>query len=175
MSDEALLDRDTIDRIFRRLGERLASRGVVADLYVFDRATMAMAYDARLATRDIDALFVPHGVVLAEAQTVGEEFGLPTWWLNDQASAYVARHKDAKSTTVFNHPGLRVQAASPDHMFAMKVLAARRRDADDIKILVDLLDLASPEEALALCADIFPEEPVPDRAKLLLEDVFREE
>ena len=76
---------------------------------------------------------------------------------------------------MFNHPGLRVQAASPEHMLAMKLLAARRRDADDIKVLVDRLGLASPDEVLALCADIFPEEPVPDRARLLLEDVFRNE
>ncbi|HET8662068.1 MAG TPA: DUF6036 family nucleotidyltransferase [Micromonosporaceae bacterium] len=175
MNDEPLLDRDTIDRVFHRLGERLASRGVVADLYVFGGAAMAVAYDARRATRDIDALFVPHGVVLAEARAVAEEFGLPAWWLNDQASTYVARDRDLEARTVFEHRGLRVQAASPKHLLAMKVLAARRRDAEDIKILVGQLGLASPDEVLTLCADIFPEEPVPGRARLLLEDMFREE
>jgi hypothetical protein len=51
-----LLDRAGIEEAFRRLGERLAKRGVVADLYVFGGAAMALAYDSRRATRDVDAL-----------------------------------------------------------------------------------------------------------------------
>lgn len=50
------LDRDVITEALRRLGERLAYRGVVADLYVFDGAAMTLAYDLRPATRDIDAV-----------------------------------------------------------------------------------------------------------------------
>ena len=46
-----LLDRAGIEDAFRRLGERLARRGVVADLYVFGGAAMALAYDSRRATR----------------------------------------------------------------------------------------------------------------------------
>jgi len=58
---DPLLDREAIAEAFRRLGERLARRGLVADVYVFGGAAMAMAYDARRATRDIDAVFEPHG------------------------------------------------------------------------------------------------------------------
>jgi hypothetical protein len=39
-----LLDREGIEEAFRRLGERLAKRGVVADIYVFGGAAMALAY-----------------------------------------------------------------------------------------------------------------------------------
>src|SRR5215469_16280815 len=59
--DGPLLDRDAINEAFRRLGERLARRGLIADVYVFGGAAMALAYDARRATRDIDAVFEPHG------------------------------------------------------------------------------------------------------------------
>jgi hypothetical protein len=47
---------------------------------------MALAYDAKRVTRDVDAMFVPHGVVLDEARAVADELGLPPWWLNEQAS-----------------------------------------------------------------------------------------
>jgi len=72
-----LLDRAGIEDAFRRLGDRLARRGVVADLYVFGGAAMALAYDSPRATRDVDALFKPHGIVLEEAQAVAAELDLP--------------------------------------------------------------------------------------------------
>jgi Nucleotidyltransferase of unknown function (DUF6036) len=166
-----LLDRRAIEEAFHRLGDRLVRRGVIADVYVFG-AAMALAYDARRATRDIDAVFKPHGIVLEEAHTVADELGLPDWWLNEQASAYVAPGGDPSAPRVFDHPGLRVAAASPEHLLAMKVLAARRRDGDDIRFLIRRLGLASVDQVLAVCAEVFPDEPVPDRARLILEDAL---
>ncbi|MFG1994344.1 hypothetical protein ACGFJ7_30670 [Actinoplanes sp. NPDC048988] len=51
----------------------------------------------------------------------------------------------------------------------MKVLAARRRDAEDIRFLVDHLKLHNADAVVALCAQVFPEEPVPDRARMISE------
>lgn len=144
----------------------------MADLYVFGGAAMALAYDGRRVTRDIDAVFKPHGIVLDEAAAVADDLGLPRWWLNEQASVYVAPGGDVAAPRVFDHPGLRVSAASPEHLLAMKVLAARRRDAGDIRFLVDHLKLTSPADVLTLCRDVFPDEEVPGRARLVLDDVF---
>jgi hypothetical protein len=79
---------------------------------------------------------------------------------------------DRRVPHVFDHPGLRVSAASPEHLLAMKVLAARRRDAEDISYLVKHLGLSSAAEVLEVCAAVFPDEPVPERAQLILEDFF---
>ncbi len=50
MSEPApLLGREGIEEAFRRLGDRLAKRSVVADIYVFGGAAMALAYDSRRA------------------------------------------------------------------------------------------------------------------------------
>jgi hypothetical protein len=70
--------------------------------------------------------------------------------------------------------GIRVSAASPEYLLAMKVLAARRRDTEDISYLVRHLGLSSVDEVLAVCTAVFPDEPVPDRARMVLEDVFDE-
>ena len=173
MSDPSpLLDRAGIEDAFRRLGDRLARRGVVADLYVFGGAAMALAYDSRRATRDVAALFRPHGIVLEEALAVAVELGLPDWWLNEQASSYIAPGGDSAASRVFDNPGLRVFAASPEHLLAMKALAARPRDAEDIRQLVQLLGLHTADDALALAREIFPEEEPPARLRLLLEDIF---
>ena len=50
---------------------------MVADVFIVGGAAMALAYDATRATRDVDSLFVPHGIVLDEARNVAEELGLP--------------------------------------------------------------------------------------------------
>lgn len=54
----------------------------------------------------------------------------------------------------------------------MKVLAARRRDAEDIGVLIKHLGLTTVDEVLAVCAQVFAEEEVPPRARLILEDVL---
>ena len=58
MSEGPLLDREGIRGALTRLGERLARRGVTADVYVFGGAAMALAYDARRATREVVPLLV---------------------------------------------------------------------------------------------------------------------
>ena len=49
--DDVLLGRAEIERAFTALGERLARRGVVADVFVVGGAAMALAYDAARVTR----------------------------------------------------------------------------------------------------------------------------
>jgi hypothetical protein len=127
---EVLLGRQELERAFTALGERLSRRGVVADVFVVGGAAMALAYDATRVTRDVDARFVPHGIVLEEARRVADDLGLPPWWLNEQATAYISGKDDPGKRRVFDHPGLRVMAASPEHVFAMKALAARTRDIE---------------------------------------------
>src|SRR5215470_11829308 len=138
-----LMGRADLERAFTALGERLARRGVIADLFVVGGAAMALAYDATRVTRDVDAMFVPHGVVVEESRAVAKELGLPPWWLNEQASVYVSGRDDPGKRRVFDHPGLRVTAASPRHIFAMKALAARTRDIDDLRLLAELIGVDS--------------------------------
>ncbi len=172
--DEPLLDRAQIQDLFRKLAERLQKRGVVGEIYVIGGAAMALAYDAGRATRDIDAVFVPHGIVLEEALALAAELGLPRWWLNDQASAYIAPGGDPDAPRSFDHPNLRVMTASPEHLLAMKAMAARRRDTDDLQLLVDRLGLISSQQVVELCRRVFPDEELPDRARFVLEDLFEE-
>jgi hypothetical protein len=76
---------------------------------------------------------------LEEARNVAQALGLPPWWLNEQASAYVSNKNDPGKREVFDHPGIRVMAASPEHVFAMKAFAARGRDEDDLRALAGII------------------------------------
>jgi hypothetical protein len=144
----------------------------VADIFIVGGAAMALAYDATRVTRDVDATFVPHGVVADEARRVADDLGLPYWWLNEQASVYISSKDDPAKRRVFDHPGLRVMAASPEHVFAMKALAARTRDVDDLRLLAGIIGVESVETALQICADFYPDEPVPPRSAAVLRELF---
>jgi len=167
-----LMGRADLERAFAALGDRLVRRGVVADLFVVGGAAMALAYDAARVTRDVDAMFVPHGVVVEEARAVAEQLGLPPWWINEQASVYVSGKDDPGKRRVFDHPGLRVMVASPDHIFAMKALAARTRDVDDLRSLAALAGVDTVDDALRICRDFYPDEALSPRAVGVLQELF---
>ena len=170
--DDVLLGRAEIERAFTALGERLVRRGVVADVFVVGGAAMALAYDAARVTRDVDAVFKPHGIVLEEARKVADDLGLPYWWLNEQASVYISGKEDASKRRVFDHPGLRVMAASAAHVFAMKARAARTRDIDDLRLLAGIIGVDSADTAVRICADFYPDEPVSPRSAAVLQELF---
>jgi predicted nucleotidyltransferase len=172
MNGDGLLGRAELEHAFTELGDRLVRRGVVADLFIVGGAAMALAYDAKRVTRDVDATFVPHGVVLEESRNVAQALGLPPWWLNEQASSYISAQHDAGRREVFDHPGLRVMAASPEHVFAMKAFAARTRDEDDLRTLSEIIGLTTMDEALRLCERFFPGEALPPRSHAMVEDLF---
>jgi predicted nucleotidyltransferase len=171
-ADGVLMGRAELEQAFTALGDRLVRRGVVADLFVVGGAAMALAYDATRVTRDVDALFVPHGVVIEEARAVAEDLGLPPWWLNEQASIYVSGKDDPGKKRVFDHPGLRVMVASPDHIFAMKAMAARTRDIDDLRHLASLAGVDTVDAALQICNDFYPDEPISQRTSGVLRELF---
>jgi hypothetical protein len=167
-----LPDRDLLRRAFTLLAERLATRGVVGEVHVFCGAAMVLAFDARAATGDVDALFEPDGKVLDAAREVASELGLPRSWLNDQASSYVSG-RAGRGTPVFDHSNLRVMTTPPEQLLAMKVRAERAaRDADDVRLLLHHLELRDVATVESIVARYFPHEPFSERSRLLLEDLL---
>jgi hypothetical protein len=82
---DVLLGRAEIERAFTALGSAWPAGRHRQGVRRW-RAAMAMAYDAARVPRNVDAAFKPHGIVLEEARKVGDDLGLPYWWLNEQAS-----------------------------------------------------------------------------------------
>lgn len=170
---EALLDREAMLELLGALADRLKTRGVRASVYVIGGAAMSLVFDARRATRDIDAVVLEgHGPLMEEVQRLGRERGLPGSWLNEQAAMYVSRRRDDHKAVVFDHPNLVVAAASPEHLLAMKLQAARATDAGDIRLLLGVLGIDSVVGASDVLDVVFPGTTVSDRARLLVEDVL---
>ncbi len=153
------------------LAARLHERGIEGELYVVGGAAIAVAFDARRATRDIDAVFEPKGEIYRAADEVAAEHGLPAGWLNDGVKGFLAG-PDADATAVLEVPGLRVLVASPRILLAMKVLAHRLgEDDDDVRLLAGELGLGSAQAVLDVAEEVYGDRLDP-AARFFVQELF---
>jgi hypothetical protein len=165
------MDRDEITDALTALAAELERRGVSAEMYVVGGAAIALAFDERRSTRDIDAVFEPKQVVYEAAAVVSEQLGLPAGWLNDAVKGFLAG-EDPAAAPVLDLPGLRCLTASPATLLALKVLAHRvGEDEDDLRLLAAELGLDSAEEILAIAEQTYGDRLDP-AARFFVEEVF---
>jgi hypothetical protein len=165
------VDRVRIRELLTELGRRLAARGVAGELYVVGGAAIALAFDERRSTADVDAVFEPKATTYAEASAMAEELGLPEGWLNDAVKGFLAGGDDG-ATVVLEAPGIRCAVASPRILLAMKVLAHRAaEDEADIRLLAGLLGLASSTAVLAVAESVYGDR-LDVAARFFVESIF---
>ena len=165
------MDRSEILAALTALGEALESRGVKGELYVVGGAAIALAYDERRSTRDIDAVFEPKAVIYEAAAEVSERLGLPPGWLNDAVKGFLAG-SDPEAAPVLELPGLRCLVASARMLLALKVLAHRvGEDEDDVRLLAADLGLGTAEEVVGLAEEVFGSRLDP-AARFFVEELF---
>lgn len=168
------MDRGEIIDALTALAAELTQRGVSAEMYVVGGAAIALAFDERRSTRDIDAVFEPKTVVYEAAAAVSERRGLPAGWLNDAVKGFLAG-EDPAAAPVLDLPGLRCLTASPETLLALKVLAHRvGEDEADLRLLAAELDLQTAEAVLAIAERTYGDRLEP-AARFFVEQVFQAE
>jgi hypothetical protein len=165
------VEREQILEALTALAAELDRRGVSAEMYVVGGAAIALAFDERRATRDIDAVFEPKSRVYEAAASVAEQRGLPPGWLNDAVKGFL-EGPDPAAAPVLDLPGLRCLAASPRILLALKVLAHRvGEDEDDVRLLAAELGLQRAEDVLAVAEQTYGERLDP-AARFFVEQIF---
>lgn len=170
---EPHFDATDLHEAFTSLADKLQHRNVIGQVHVFGGTAMLLAYNPdRAATRDIDAQFSPDGPMNAAIREIASQNQWPTTWLTSQAVSYASR-TPGEGARVFDHPHLQVAATPPDHLMAMKTLAARAtRDADDLRILFQHLNITRQRQVWPIVDRFFPDTPIPERSKALIEDLL---
>lgn len=126
----ALLSKEDIIAGLKRLGDLAFSEGETLDLVLVGGAVMALAYNARLSTQDVDAFILPPPEASRLRQwvrQVAEELNWSEDWLNDGAKGFV--HGFEIGQTLFTSNGIEVRQLVPEQLLAMK-LSAWRDDTD---------------------------------------------
>lgn len=145
MTDEVALGAEDIRELLADLGSRLEGEGINAAVYVVGGSAIALTFAGRRLTHDIDAIVQPRDEVMAIARQMASERGLAEDWLNSSAAAWIPAQDP--TADVEHVGGLAIRVAPAEHLLAMKLVAGRDRDLDDIRLLAEHLGVRSPEQA----------------------------
>lgn len=130
------LSKEIILLAFSRLEKELARQGITGELFIMGGAAMALLFNARQTTRDVDAVFIAYGSLISSAaRNIAKELQLPEDWLNEGAKGYL--NGIAEGPYVFSSAGLQVRTLAIPQLLAMK-LSAWRDDLDiaDARLLL---------------------------------------
>lgn len=175
-SDGLLLDADQIRGLLSELGARLEARGLRARVFLVGGAAMALAINTRRSTRDLDGVFEPKSAIYEEVTAMAEHMGLPPDWLNDSVKGLLPDKVAAEVGAHFDAPGISVEVASAEYLFAMKAKSAREGvDTDDIKALANHLGLTTADEAIELVERYYTPYHLKPATRYLLEELFQQD
>lgn len=162
---------EEIKQYLTELNEELCESKVIGEVCLYGGAVMCLVFNARPATKDVDAIFQPVKYIRRAARVVAERHDLNIDWLNYAVKMFVVSHE---KRVLFNLPCLKVFVPESDYLLAMKVLAARAdtSDLDDIKFLVKNLKLGSVEEVLEIMRNYYPHKDVKPETIFMLEEIF---
>jgi hypothetical protein len=167
-----MLDEKKILKLFDLLNDQLAARDEQAEIGLVGGAVMCLVFHARLATRDVDAIFKPAALVRKLAAQIAETEGLAPDWLNDAAKGFI--QEGFKRHDVINLSHLRVWAPEPKYMLAMKCISARwdTSDRDDVLFLVRFLKLKSARRVFEIIEHYYPKKLIPAKTQFFIEELF---
>ena len=170
-----MLTDERIRELFTALDEELGKRDVVGEVGICGGAVMCLVFQARRATKDVDAIFEPAGEIRSAVKAVAARLGVPQDWLNDAARAFF--HADPPREDLLNLPNLRVWAPTAGYMLAMKCVAARfdGHDLDDVKFLIEFLHLQKPDDVFRIVERYYPKRMIPPKTQFLVEELLPEQ
>ena len=162
---------EEIKQYLSELNDELRTLEVKGEVCLYGGAVMCLVFDARPATKDVDAVFRPTREIREAAERIAQTHGLRRDWLNDAVKGYVVPHSQR---ILFDFPNLKVYVPEPDYLLAMKSLAARgdTADAADVKLLIGRLGLGKPEEVFAILEKYYPRQQIKPATQYFVEELF---
>jgi hypothetical protein len=171
MTSRPKLSAADIETAFRDLGALARDEGLMIDVALYGGSALMLVTNFRAATYDVDAVANDDNQRHLErlADLVGHRRGWPRDWLNDQVFPFLSDKIDGVATDheLFRsypdakRPGMRVFVPTAEYMCALKLIALRidpstgAKDLDDLRHLIEIIGLTTPDEALALVRQFF--------------------
>ena len=166
-----LLTKEDIEQYLKELDLALQQVDAKGEICLYGGAVMCVVYEARPATKDIDAVFRPIREIRNAVAQIAQAHDLPDDWLNDAVKGFVVAHPQR---ILLNLPNLQVYVPEPDYLLAMKTLAARvdTQDKDDIIFLIRHLGLKTPDEVFKILESYYPRQIIKPATQYFVEELF---
>lgn len=167
-----MLTQKRIISLLKKLNQKLKERDEKGEIGLVGGAVMCLVYNARAATKDVDAIFEPSQVIRKITAEIAEEESLPKDWLNDGAKAYIQPSFQKKN--FLNLSNLLVWTPETKYMLAMKCISARwdSSDKDDVIFLINHLGITNAEEVFNIIEHYYPRSIIPSKTKFFIEEVI---
>ena len=165
------MTREEIKKYLGELNEELRLSDVKGELCLYGGAVMALVYDARPDTKDVDAIFKPSTQIRDAATKVANANHLRDDWLNDAVKGFLVPHQQR---ILFDLSNLKVFVPEADYLLAMKAISARSNtlDAADVRFLIDLLQMKSAEAVLDIVEKYYPRQQIKPATQFFIEELF---
>jgi hypothetical protein len=177
-----MLKKEDILRGLRSIDTQAKEVSVLVDLSIYGGAALAITFNLRHATRDVDAVVhgAPDFLRLAAARVAAQE-GWPPDWLHDGVKGFTSSHEQMRLMQAFAgspEGGLRIYTPAPEYLFAMKCMAMRpeglegSHDISDIEALADIVGIKDAQAALALVEAFYPAARIPPKVRFCVEEIM---
>ncbi len=164
---------EEITKYLTELNDVLCLTNIKGEITIYGGAVMCLVYEARPATKDVDAIFKPSSEMRLLIRRIAERHDLPPDWLNDGLKGYLVSHPQRILMDLSN---LKVFVPEPDYMLAMKAMSARADtyDQTDVRILIEVLGLKSPADVFAIVEKYYPQQQIKPATQYFIEELFGE-
>lgn len=143
-----MLSKNDIEELLIKVNEKLKERGTHGEIVIAGGATLALVYNARNSTKDIDALFRPSPEFREIINEIANENSLDSDWLNDGVKGFFTDKMTADLYKEYSN--LSVYTMSAECMLALKLTSARfaSKDMDDSITLMKHIGIKTEDELL---------------------------
>lgn len=165
---------EEIKQYFSELNDELRQMEIKGEVSLFGGAVMCLVYNARPATKDVDAIFRPTSEIRQAAKVVAARHNLNDNWLNDAVKGYWVEHKER---ILIAHSNLSIFVPEPDYLLAMKAIAARGEsyDSDDVRLLIEALNLTSAGDVFEIVEKYYPRNQIGPKTQYFIEELFQDD
>lgn len=139
MSIEVPFTKDNLEYYLKELSKeyKKRSRGTPAEMILVGGASVIINYQFRSSSYDIDAAFDSSSIMKEAINAVGDKFGLPNGWVNDdfrKTSSYTPRLVQYSEYYKTFSGVLTIRTVKAEYLVAMKLVSGRqyKKDLSDI-------------------------------------------
>ncbi|WP_296257438.1 DUF6036 family nucleotidyltransferase [uncultured Ezakiella sp.] len=170
------MDRQLIEKYLLELDKRLGDKGLKGSINIYGGSCLALVYDLRGSTKDIDAIFEPKNEIYKIAEEIAFENDLPKDWLNDGVKGFLTNEMEYNEYDLIGLENLKIYYPTAETMLAMKLISLRTdsSDIEDIKGLMDIVGIKSTEELISLVEKFYPPRTISLRTYYFIEELFSE-